>query len=398
MSETLRPRIEQPHADIEHQSARAPFDYLVTFPDRGLTPETGLIFVINGFGMTPEGAYNTILRRYLASRYNCLAVEVFHFGLRLKASGYGEILPAPGFFESLHAQFGVSISAPEGASPTLLVQRVCRALHERGVTRVPESCLVLRRCGTEYESFGLLPALDHLQVLGALLARYPLDRRRLYALGTSMGGYIALFLAKLAPNSFRMVVDCSGFTQAPDLADPQARFSRGRIEGVVVRAMEPSPWEAEPGSSHGFHEHNRRIRDLTWVEHMVPTRTLRCLYHSVADDIVPLADKERYAQAAAGFGPLALHRIGQEQLDGVMFKTLAHGMNASLRHLFDHAWSVLADRPEAGEGTDFCRESALEFPCGHRVYRLRFAAAGTVELSLGSLRQGSKARTAPVAR
>ncbi len=239
-------------------------------------------------------------------------------------------------------------------------------------------------CDEEYESFGLLPALDHLQVLGALLRRYPLNRDRLFALGSSMGGYIAQMMVKLAPHSFRMIVDNSGPLGSQDLRPSKYAFRRGQLYGMDMHAVEKSPWEADPTSPHAYLEHHRRIRDLTTPDHLRPTATYRRLYHSVADPMIPVASRLAYAEAVAKVGPVSLEVIDQSRVDGVMFKSLEHGMEASLLAVFDQSWRAMTERgPEvAGGPDDFRRESRHDLDCGAFRYRIAFSDAGEVRLTL----------------
>ena len=383
-----RCRFEAPHPDIEHGIARRPIEYLLTRPEQGIARDTGLIFLIDGYGMTPADPYNTVLRQYIASRYNLLAVGVFYFGNRLKSADFGRTVPGPDFFVNLAAHHGISVSAPPGLDMDVLVKQLCGILAGRGVERLDRSCWFYRSCDEEYDSFGLLPALDHLQVLGALLQRFTLDRSRLFVLGSSMGGYIAQLLTKLAPHTFRMIIDNSGPVESQDLRPDKEAFRRGWLMGVEVRAIEQSPWQADPAAPHGFAEHHRLIRDLRVTGHMRRSRTFHRMYHSVLDGLVPLADRVDLAEKRAAFAPTSLECIDDSRLDGMMFKTLEHGMKASLLHLLDDGWRAMTGRGPDGSGgpTDFCRESHHRFECGGFGYEIAFSRNGEVRAGLGPTR------------
>ncbi|MFZ4702089.1 MAG: DUF2920 family protein, partial [Candidatus Methylumidiphilus sp.] len=240
---------------------------------------------------------------------------------------------------------------------------------------------------------GLLSALDHLQVLGALLQRFPIDRSRLYVFGSSMGGYIGSMIGKFAPHTFRLLVDNSGFVRAPDLGRATLGFRRGWVHGLAVTVRDTTPWQPDPTLPHAFNLHHALIRDVRVVDHMRPTTTVRRLYHSVGDQMVPLAEKRTYAERAARFGPVSLECIDQARIDGVMFKTLEHGMGASLMHVADDAWRAFNETglvetgaAETGaDSDDFCRESRYAFACGRYAYHLEYSKAGEVALSLHSV-------------
>ncbi len=102
MSGTRPFTIAAPHPDIEHGRRRQPLEYLATPPDAGVTRETGLILLIDGYGSTPDTPYNQVLRRYLACRYNCVVAGVYYFGCRLKSESHVRCRPDTDFFLRLH--------------------------------------------------------------------------------------------------------------------------------------------------------------------------------------------------------------------------------------------------------------------------------------------------------
>jgi hypothetical protein len=382
MAETERYVLSNPHPDVEHGVPRQPIECLLTPPDQGLNPDTGLVLIIDGDGFTPASSYNTFLRRYLASRYNCLAVGVFYFGCRLNSLDSVRLQPNPDFFVNLQAAHGIAVSAPATLDADALIRQLCRTLAGQGVTALDRSCWLIRSFEEEYSSFGLLPALDHLQVIGALMQRFPLNPNRFYVMGSSSGGHIAMMMGKLAPQTFSMIVDNSGEIRNPMVQPTRRTFRRGRIAGVECRGLELSPWDEDPASPHHFSEHHRRIRDLAIPEHMGPSPTFRRLYHSVGDPLIPIAERAAYAALAARFGPVSLEGIDAGRLDGTLFKSLEHGMKASLLHLFEDAWraqQALAARKDDGY-TDFCRNARHRFDCGSGIYSLSFSRRGAVEL------------------
>ena len=266
MAETERCVLAHPHPDLEHGVPRQPLEYLLTPPDQGVNAETGLVMIVDGDGFTPATSYNTFLRRYLATRTNCLAVGVFYFGCRLNSLDFVRLRPNPGFFVNLQAAHGIAVSAPAELETDTLVRRLCRTLAGQGVTGLDPSCWLIRSFEDEYSSYGLLPALDHLQVIGALMQRFPLNRNRFYVIGSSSGGHIAMMMGKLAPHTFSMIVDNSGEVHNPMVRPTRRSFRRGRIAGVECRGLELSPWDEDPASPHCFSEHHRRIRDLAEEE------------------------------------------------------------------------------------------------------------------------------------
>lgn len=365
------PIIDCPHPDLEIGVPRQPVAYNLVFPSAGLSARTGVLFYIHGFGVRFNDAYAEKLLVHLADTYDCLAVCVDYQGAASYAWGTRR-WPAPDFFVQLARHYGVSVEAPAGTDIWAIVTAVCRGLHARGVTELHPDCHTLT--GVDgYANYGLLPALDHLQVLGRLLRDFPVDRRRLFVLGTSYGGYIGLLLGKLAPSTFRLIVDNSGFTGPDD--NPDCVYGIGRsAEMLRITNRCLIGFSADPASPHFLSPGRRRIRDMAVADHYaLPSETVIYSYHSATDTVAPAAFKTRLAALLAPLRRYDLRLVSAADVDGRLFKTTAHGMEASLRGLFElsyRRWTAGAADPPAV--TDFDLGTANRLPCGEADYVLTF--------------------------
>ncbi|MHA1597699.1 MAG: DUF2920 family protein [Alphaproteobacteria bacterium] len=380
-----RQEITCPHADIENAVERRPLEYFVTLPDSGVNADTGLIFTICGYGQSPVQEYwRDKLPPYLADNHNCIVVGVNYFGCTAKASINPR--PFPEFFANLREKYGMEIEAPPGTDVRRLLAETCVALAGHGITELDDSFMLLDDSTDEYHSFGLLPALDHLQVLGEMLTRYAINRKRLYVIGTSYGGYIGLLMGKLAPNTFRMIVDNSGFTQVTGSIygiNDMRRPGRITLFGVSILVLEKGVWSMDPASPHFFSPHHAMIRDLNNAGHMHASDTRYFCYHAVGDTVAPTDEKIRFRDMADGLMRVELSLIDEAGLDGRLFKTLEHGMQASLRGLFDVAYAAYQDQhPEPQEKTDFDLASQHRFDCGDKAYTIAYSPDGGVSARL----------------
>ena len=374
--------IAGPHADIENGVARRPLTYHVTPPEGGIDDDTGVILAIEGYGSRPNSEYTIKLRNYLASKYNCLCATVGYFGQSVKYSSV--LAPHPDFFVNLKLHHGVSIAVPRNADMSEMIYQLAPMLAANGITELDPSCRLIRQCDGEYQSFGLLPAIDHLQVLHDILRRYPVRRSRLYAFGTSYGGYVALLLGKYAPNTFRMIIDNSGFSKAT-LDVYGDRYFKTQLGPLTVYAHEPMVWSSDPRNPGFFAPPHAMIRDLLVEEHMRPQATRYFCCHYVADVIAPFADKALFAERMRRLTSVDLLAVGDGDIDGSMFKEPTHGMRASLRQLFDrgHAlWRAGGGEAAALGTTDFDLGSRHVFRCGDRSYVFRYSAEAGVAVAV----------------
>lgn len=373
-------RIDTPHPDIELGVERKPLDYLACAPDAGIGPGTGLALFVAGYGMDPCGAYAQNLLAHLANRYDCLAVSARYFGADFQKTG--RVVPMPDFFVKLAEHYGVTVSMPREVNMVAMLHELAGLLAQNGITKLHGDCR-LAIVADEYNAMGFLPALDHLQVVHRLLAEHKLDRRRLFVIGTSYGGYIASLMAKLAPDTFRLVIDNSGFSSAEDDLPGVMGVSRGWIGGVSMIVMSARSWSEEPAALNYFSPPRRQIRSLFEERHLFPNTARLYAYHVAGDTVAPTERKLRLRETYAGRVAYDLRIIEAADLDGRLFKTLEHGMEASMRGLFELSYEKYQEAGGAlADHTDFDLECERVFACSGEDYVLRYSRRDGVRATL----------------
>lgn len=347
--------------------------YHCTAPDT--VRAQGLVFVIPGFGEDASGEYQRGLRAYLAEKYGLLAVTAeYHCYRSRPATGAAPIF-APEEYENFRiqcAKHGILVATPRDVKDAL--SRLPRAYQFN---------LRLSPPNGDYQNFGVMQALDHLLVLADLRKSQEIefDEENIVAFGSSHGAYIAHMIAKFAPNTLRGVIDNSAYTAPPILghsADGQLQFGPScfdlyQLTGVRVDFYVDTRWtvadEAAPTHYSGWHH---AIRDLALPKHMQATKETSgrpCQFrvmHSVADGIQPIDGRRQQAELlkATGFD-VVFKEVTAEDIDGRMVKTLEHGMDASLRAVFDYFYPTL--QPSPGQlDADLGTEAA--YVCGDLIY------------------------------
>lgn len=375
------PSLSTPHPDIELGLPRRPVEYGLTIPAGGIGPRTGLVVYIHGLGWACDDAYADKLLSHLADRYDLVAVAVRYHGTGLYTEEVPAI-PVPDFFARIAQHYGITINAPPGVPWPRILDKVAETLRARGLVSLHPDCSFIR-LHDEHYSFGVLPALDILGVVHAVMRAHSLNRRRFFAIGTSYGGYIALLLAKFAPNTFRMVVDNSGFTAPADHMDgiygKNWGIGCGGLEAVCRNRYAFSDDSASPFF---FTPSHHKIRDMCEVSHFQQADTALFTYHSTVDSVASPERKRELGAALAGFRRYEQTFVGTGDLDGHLFKTHEHGMQASLRGLFARSyerWLPLAEN--APEVTDFDLGSDVTLACGDRTYCLSYSPTQGVRLS-----------------
>jgi len=237
----------------------------------------------------------------------------------------------------------------------------------------------LIKLGDTYINFGVLSALDLLQVAAKVIADYDINRRRIFAIGSSYGGYLALLLTKLAPNTFRFVVDNCGYSGAADAGG--VIYGLTSLSGPLrVLLISPQAFRNDPASPAYFNPTRQAIRDLAIPDHyQLPSATMAYSYHGEVDNV---ASPEAKALVSACLRQMGRHHdlrfIGPAELDGHLFKVPEHGLKASMRGLMRLSMDRwLAEAPQDGpEFTDFDLGTVTILACADFDYMFTFGQDG----------------------
>lgn len=393
-----------PHPDIELGLPREPIDYFVTTPRKGIKKNTGLVLFIPGFGMLSDSPYVLDkLAPYIADKYNCLVVSVNYFGIHNRQETGAYYRLADDFFDRLREIYNIEAST---STPTIsLTQDNLPALQNFAYNALSELSKVLSvkwldpRCQVfldfgkgEYESFGLLPAVDHLQITGEILKRYTLDTRRIIVFGSSYGGYIASLMGKFAPNTFSTIIDNSGFVKANIRHTITQELMMGSghylyINNLHFHVANNSPWTLiDEYSAHYFSDSHRNIRSLLHEPHFQKSSAQYHVFHSSQDQFTAtIASKDKQVFLLKKYATVFYHRIEAQNIDGRVFKTMEHGMNASLRGVFDLAAQESKRKLFKAEyDNDFTLNKIHKFCCSGRNYNFHFREDYSLEISITS--------------
>ena len=372
-------QLDTPPPDVELGFPRQPLKYLTVEPTAGIGADTGVMLFICPWGMAIEDEYvGAKLLPHLADSHDCVAVAANYFGIGVKRRVGQRLSEFDGWRAELARRFGAGLL-------TLSFEAVFPALARLGVRELPSDLPLVLQTYPEYQSFGLLPALDHIALLAAVLRTYPVRHDRIYGFGSSYGGYIACMMLKFMPNSFHAMVENSGFTAAlPNEMASGESDGRYWFDGPGIRlcCVPASPWTLrDPGSKYFVGDGVLAIRDCTIAPQYTPSKTHLASYHAQKDSLIALEAKRRFWTAIGGRLPLRSVTVDDGMIDGRLFKTNAHGMDASLQLLADDGFKGLPARA-SDAATDFARGSVVEVPAGDRLYRAVYRPDLTVEFSI----------------
>ncbi len=380
MQETIK-IVLSPHPDIELGTERQEIEAFLTFPETGVNSESGIILVVGEVG---EADYQSKqLRPYLANKFNCIAVGVDYFGIFRNR----QIQIRPSFLNNINRIYGLNLSLESFANVkhgTEIYKIITEAVIVRGVTSLDLRCQPQLITGRgEYQSWGFLPAIDYLYVLGEVLQRYELNQRKIIACGKHYGAYVASLMGKYAPHTFSAIIDQEGYTRtvlkhviSGELMEADYLFHYDLNNGVkfYIASTCNNPWTIENELSPlYFSDSHRKIRSLLYEDHRIPSETGYHIFHSEDDGTAPIIEKDQCVEILRGYNPVNYKRVAAGE----------PGTFKSDQELFD--W--LAENDDAGlqktsADTDFSLNNSHVFVCGEKSYCFEYSENGKIQVTI----------------
>ncbi|MBL8554371.1 MAG: DUF2920 family protein [Phenylobacterium sp.] len=347
--------------------------YDITWPQEGEAP--GLALVISGFGDDTASDYSAGLRRHIVETTGMGAVSVRYHAFHARPTNGGAISIDPSEQAYL---IGAAILAKAQVRNITDFREVVQALAAAKANVAPK--VWIDPAHGERQNFGLIQALDHLLVIGDLMENAPpFDAGRIVALGSSHGAYIAHLMAKIAPSTLAAIIDNSAYAQPPmnflamgDLPEITIGY-----EGLNLHARTRSAWTLSDRNAPDFYSRDRDlIRDLRYPPHIAAQRaaaedagTQYFMVNAAWDPVSPPEVKQRQQAALARAGFAAeLDIIGEDRIDGRLFKTVSHGLGCSLKGLFDRYIGRVRNREVS---PDAVQATMTDYACVDRGYRFR---------------------------
>lgn len=364
--------------DFELGIPRLPLNYTIHCQDDGQNAGRPLLFFIGGFGFWYDDTYVAEkLAPYLAEK-GFVTVTVGYHGSLLRTTNNPSFSVRPGWFDDFRRVSGVDV--PDDLNAVL------NLLRENQVDELPPEFSIIKQAGTDYESFGTLGALDHLQVYADLVRRrIPFDRERVVAFGTSHGAYLAMMMLKFAPHTLSAVIENSCWVQAieVDMNNTwQPNRHRFEVQGVGVYYSNFSPWSrGDTSDSSCLTQSHLLIRDLREEHYSGAEGAAVMSYHGSDDTMIPADLKRQFWNTIATHVDLRTTMVTKDMVDGRLFKNTGHGLDASLRGLFDDAMAELGHVP-ARPGDDFERGETRSLAAGDLVYEVAYRPDYTFSATL----------------
>lgn len=364
-------------------------EYRITYDDS--KEMKAIVFMIGAYGSNVS-----ILefdRQYIAQKYNVIVVNVIYwcFGVRPDNQEGGgrysaELMILEEDLESLRKVAselkietnGLSVESA-GYFVNVLNQHIQELKNKSKVDddfQVSITSTLIPPHG-EYQNYGIMAAIDHINVLKDIIQKYPQFQSlpKIYG-GCSYGGYLSLLISKIAPWHVSAILDNSGeallllkYIIGRNLNEVEFNI---RQKNISVGCFLKTYWNVDPNSSYCFKNENYMIRALLNPTHLnIQAQKNNIInyisYHSSTDLMSPVKDKIQLMQIYQMLGyDVNFHLIKDEDIDGRFIKHSNHGGGISIKALFKKELPKILEKYQ-GKIFDF-KQDEICYPCGNSMF------------------------------
>ncbi|ECH3554908.1 DUF2920 family protein [Campylobacter jejuni] len=353
-----------------------------------------IVFIVGGFGANANISFLDFDREYIAKNFDVVVVHVFYHCFCARQSidqkynpklipNQDDLERVNGILKNINLGH-LSVNKDNFEQIIPLIEQKVNKMKQAGLVdesqKIELSCDFVPPNG-EYQNFGIMAAIDHINVLKDLVKRFPkfADLPKIYG-GGSYGGYLSLLIAKIAPWYVDGVIDNSG-SALPPLIYILGREMEGGCDYVfndpntLIECFLKTHWTRKENSPYFFNNENYFIRTLLNKDHLIlqsqkNKNIIYVSYHSDKDPLTPANFKQQTMQILKILGyDVSLNLIDENKIDGKFIKNLDHGCGIPDKALFRKELPLMLEKLQKRKS--FMQENSISYPCGNKVFTFK---------------------------
>ncbi|EGK8095018.1 DUF2920 family protein [Campylobacter lari] len=353
-----------------------------------------IVFIIGGYGANANIEILDFHRMYFAKKFNIIAVSVFYHCFAVRRSNDQKYYAITKFMEEDIPNLATALTTFNISSFDLNVNNAdayytmlnnflynLKKNNEIDVNYKVYLTSTFVPSNNEYQNYGIMAAIDHINVLKDIIKKYPKFNSlpKIYG-GGSYGGYLALMCAKIAPWYVDGVIDNSGDALpvldciiGKELMKFDYIFKDPNIDiGCNIKTH----WtRKDPNSPYYFADENYLIRALLNKDHLILQANknkdiVYISYHSKKDQIMKSDYKIQLMEILSIlYNDVTFHLIDEKDIDGKFIKNLIHGCGISDKALLSKELPLMLEKLK--DKTFDIKEDSISYPCKDKVFTFK---------------------------
>ena len=295
----------------------------------------GVLLLIAGYGGHGMSRVYQKMRKQFADQYHFFTVQCDYLGYRYMQTDHHLAVTEDMLRQVLSPREFHSLRRDYAANQHLLSGKILSGYISLGESE------------EDYNEMGLGQAMDNLVAVKVLLDilqenGMEYNQNRVYIYGQSHGAYLAYLCNILAPGLFTGIIDNSAYLLPYYLEHDREVTKVGDIFTL-------QKWYHYLISDQNWDPGSYDLRELYAGYH---GRAQIIVYHGAEDEMIPIEEKKAFLETLPR---VSLHVVTKDQVDGVIFRSAGHSLDADLIKVFERA---IEELDGAGETETMAVEDA----------------------------------------
>lgn len=298
------------------------FTIKYSLPEKGVNNETGILLFIAGYGANSNSKVYKKMREAFSDKYNLITLQCDYFGYEFMQNDFKEFTIENMNLDSV-------------ASRELLTRLILN--NDDGLKFLNKITLIskLDESKENFNDMGIMQALDNITATLNIInkfdkAKNKLNYNKVIIMGNSQGSYLAYLCNYLCRGLYTHILDNSAWVY-PQYYDYN-RFLSLNKDNVSIKIK----------YCYAMKSWNLRCIPIT-IKQAYNEFENKCkiiIYHGIEDELISAKDKYNEVKE---INNIEFNLINKDDIDGVVFKSAAHGLSANFLFLFDSFYNNYID-------------------------------------------------------
>jgi Protein of unknown function (DUF2920) len=309
------------HPNIYNNYSPRRFKVFFSIPDNGVNKDTGILLLLPGFGAHSQSKVYKKMRDVFSDKYNLITVQCDYFGQKYMQNNY-----------KLKADFSLDFIKQKvneyDFEAFVQDQNYIYTILNKYDGEFPFSG-ILDEGINEFNDMGLMQALDNINAVLAVKAiikdnNYEYNINKIIAYGHSHGAYLAYLCNAFTRDLFTLIIDNSAWLYPEYLSSP--RYLINKINNSIVET------KLDYIASKISKIKENDLLNLHFLYKSFKNSCQIVSFHGVNDTLVKESEKSTFCSEVNN---CTYYSIAPKNVDGMIFKSSTHGLDADFLLLFD---------------------------------------------------------------
>ena len=300
-------------------------------PEVGVNEDTGILLLIAGYGGNASSNVYKKMREQFADKYNLITVQCDYFGYEFmqgtKSVDIGEINK-----ETLRQVFSNKEVKEIYTENKLDFNKLIEIGSKYNISLNVKENLIDETL-ENFNDMGIMQALDNIVAVLKVMSiiyenEYEFNAKKVIIYGQSQGAYLSYLCNRFCPTLFSNIIDNSSWLY------PQYLISSRLVSYVIGNLNLNIEFEYLAKKI----DVNNILLDLNYLYSNFQNSCEMISYHGVTDNLITHFKKKDFC---GKIKKCSYNEITEGKVDGEIFKSTNHGLDADYLNLFDYAMTNL---------------------------------------------------------